>query len=335
MIEQNRNEFTKTNILQWWDAGYTGKGINIAVYDSQPALYGFMRSYASIPCDEDIDRDVDKRKLRENGHCISVTRVIHEVAPDAQIFLLDGMSGDNKRNAAWIADPTNGIDLIACSITSRFDSDKGGGRWEIIRDSGIPIFCATGNATEDEVDYPARFDWAIAVGAVVEATDKKAGYANYGQDLDCMGYTSVYVPTSNGGVTPFTGTSCAAPFACGVFALYAQWRKEQGLEISREAVQSFLRTYAQDMEKAGWDERTGYGLICLPPEVPEKEEEEEMQIILTVGSDTALVDGKEVSLLCAPLVVDGRTYLPVRDMGNLFGCQVDWKNETKQVVITK
>lgn len=334
MIEENIPKFEKTNILKWQVAGYTGKGINIAVYDSQPAIYDFMEEYASIPCDEYIDRDTDKRKLRQDGHCMSVAKVIHEVAPDAKIFLLDGMKDENANNAKWIVDPANGIDLIACSHGSSIGAGKDGEndqRWKTIKASGIPMFCASGNQGTTPPHNPARYGWTIGVGAALSSLDQPDANSNYGEGLDCLAYTLVFMPTSDGRVIPFGGTSCSAPFACGLFALYAQWMKEQKKAITVEAVKRFIMDYAQDMKETGWDETTGYGLISLPEEVPEVED---MKIVLTIDSDIAVVDGREVQMLAAPLVRDGRTYLPVRDVGNLLGCRVDWVGETKQVIIT-
>jgi hypothetical protein len=54
---------------------------------------------------------------------------------------------------------------------------------------------------------------------------------------------------------------------------------------------------------------------------------------LRIGSTTALVNGKSVALEAAPRIVAGRTFVPVRFVGEAFGGQVSWTAATRTVVI--
>lgn len=49
-------------------------------------------------------------------------------------------------------------------------------------------------------------------------------------------------------------------------------------------------------------------------------------VVLTVGSKTATIDGKAVTLLKAPEVKNNRTYVPLRFIGETFGCDVVWES---------
>ncbi len=57
------------------------------------------------------------------------------------------------------------------------------------------------------------------------------------------------------------------------------------------------------------------------------------KIILTINSKTALVNDSEVTLDCAPVVVNDRTFVPLRFISEALGYNVNYVNTTKQVVI--
>lgn len=60
------------------------------------------------------------------------------------------------------------------------------------------------------------------------------------------------------------------------------------------------------------------------------------QVVLTLNTTTALVNGEEMSLLSPPTVIQNTTLLPLRFVANqVVGAQVDWNSETQTVTITK
>ena len=60
------------------------------------------------------------------------------------------------------------------------------------------------------------------------------------------------------------------------------------------------------------------------------------KVIVTLNSKTALVNGKPVELLTAPVVIEGTTLLPLRFVSEkVVSAQVDWNSATKTVTITK
>ena len=58
-------------------------------------------------------------------------------------------------------------------------------------------------------------------------------------------------------------------------------------------------------------------------------------VTLTVGSTRAFVNNKETEIGTAPIIIDGRTFLPVRFLSENLGLDVDWNEETKTVTITQ
>lgn len=59
------------------------------------------------------------------------------------------------------------------------------------------------------------------------------------------------------------------------------------------------------------------------------------QIVLTIGEKDAFVFGETVSNDVAPVILNDRTYLPVRFICESLGLKVEWNEETRQVIITK
>ena len=58
-------------------------------------------------------------------------------------------------------------------------------------------------------------------------------------------------------------------------------------------------------------------------------------ILITIGADTAYVNGTAVKLDAAAFVENGRTYLPLRFISETLGAQVAWNEAEKTVTITK
>ena len=52
-------------------------------------------------------------------------------------------------------------------------------------------------------------------------------------------------------------------------------------------------------------------------------------ISLTVGSNVAIVNGVQVPINAAPVIKNGRTYLPISSLSGLLGLTKDWNNETR------
>ena len=90
-------------------------------------------------------------------------------------------------------------------------------------------------------------------------------------DLTAPG-VGVLAPDRNGGYTPVTGTSFAAPFVTGAAALLMQWGIVEGNDpyLYGEKVKAYLRKGAQPIrgETEYPNARVGYGSLCIAESFP-------------------------------------------------------------------
>ena len=59
------------------------------------------------------------------------------------------------------------------------------------------------------------------------------------------------------------------------------------------------------------------------------------KIELVIDSKTALLNGEKHELDVTPIIINDRTYLPIRFIAEGFGWKVDWNEQSRQVTITK
>lgn len=55
------------------------------------------------------------------------------------------------------------------------------------------------------------------------------------------------------------------------------------------------------------------------------------EIKVTIGNNTAGIDGKSVKLDVPPVIINGRTMVPVRFIGEAFGARFEWDGNVRKV----
>lgn len=58
------------------------------------------------------------------------------------------------------------------------------------------------------------------------------------------------------------------------------------------------------------------------------------KVSISIGANVALVNGESIALDSPAFIQNDRVFVPVRFLAEIFGAQVVWNNDTKQVVIT-
>ncbi len=319
MIEENRAEFAKANVIRYHNEGILGEGITVAVLDDEGEPRAHMKDFAVLPFNNH----------NGIGHKTNVASVIHELLPKAKVVMLNSYGKHSNRLECyeWIRD--NKPDLVNISYSLAITNGL-----DILERTDIPIVCAAGNQGNDKkLSIPARYPWTIAVGAMYEGTNAVAGYSNAGPELDCVGFTNIHVPSNEGykRTFDFTGTSCATPFVVGMLGLYLCWRKTKGLPaLTREEVKAFIHRNCKDYYEPGHDYKSGHGLFVLPdPVIP---------LELIVGSRAYYLYGKEMQMDTVPTIDNAwRTMVPLRFIAEGLGRKItpiyDSKGLTKRVII--
>lgn len=120
---------------------------------------------------------------------------------------------------------------------------------------GVLVIAAVGNEG-DRVNYPAAFPTVLAVGAV-DSRKRAVPYSNAGPEVGVVASGEVYTTRLQGGYGPHSGTSMAAPQVAGLAALI--WKQYPHLLPSE--VRNHIMYTSKDVHEAGWDRKTGHGLI--------------------------------------------------------------------------
>jgi subtilisin family serine protease len=129
--------------------------------------------------------------------------------------------------------------------------------------AGGVLIAAAGNdgnppGNGDNVSYPARLQNEVAVGAT-NTNDSRASFSSTGPDLDLMAPgVSILSTVNGGGYNSFSGTSMASPHVAGSAALVIH---ALGSGWGNAAVVDALIGTADDLGKAGFDTKYGYGLV--------------------------------------------------------------------------
>ena len=160
----------------------------------------------------------------------------------------------------WATD--NGAKVINLSLGMATDSATMKSAIDYAYNKGVAIFAATGNASRNAVDYPARYKNVMGVGATTDGK-KMADFSNYGTGLDVVAIGSYYTTTATGGYASASGTSFATPQVAGLASLIYPFypnAKNDGADAA-EWVYDQIRQAAKPLNNGAG--RDGYGLIDI------------------------------------------------------------------------
>ncbi|NRS51170.1 S8 family serine peptidase [Brevibacillus sp. HB2.2] len=268
----------------FWEAGYTGAGVKIAVIDTGinphedlPNLLGAWNVITDSPDRTDISPgdghgtcSAGVIAARGNNN-----RGIKGVAYEAELysiccyFVRDNEARTNTSNVVEALEyaATLDIDVVLCNVQLSTGGSALQAACDALEAKGVPILAAAGNfgdldPNKDTVRYPGHFDKVIAVGSVelgqsIEQLDR-VNTSGSGPYLDIASYTGQPATTKTGGYTDaYYGTSCATPFATGVMALIKQAYPSLNAQQLRDKLYQGVTPY-------GTQNEYGRGLIGLP-----------------------------------------------------------------------
>ena len=215
-----------------WNAGYTGKGVKVAVIDS-----GVLSTH------EDLNVIDNKSFVTGNsspndgvGHGTHVAGLVAAkkgngkggagIAPDAEILNLrvlgdDGSGEDYDIMRAVSYAAQNGVDIINMSLGGPGYSKSFQTVVKSAYESGVLVLAAAGNESTSAKAYPAGYDYVYSIGAVRQ-NKGKTYFTNYGSWVDFSAPGEDLYSTYNAGTSSYTamsGTSMACPVAAGTAAV--------------------------------------------------------------------------------------------------------------------
>lgn len=273
MYKGNEKEFSACNIQQWHNLGYTGKGINVGntekAYPQSPLFDGKLH--------DEYEKGYSYSKSA-NDHGNLTSHVIHQVAPDADIYLLN--MGFNQKNSVFsgtlpeLTIPMileKNITVISSSSWSPMSYKKANGMVRHLRDKTVFISAASNDGFEGLDGYGVTEDWhsigAVGIREVGNEIYIK-GYSSRGKELDFVSFSGLCIPHFNNDYTGHTipeGTSFAAPLFAGMCALVQQFFLEKaGRTLDHFEMEKFIMDNLVDLGDVGWNENYGHGLFVLP-----------------------------------------------------------------------
>lgn len=272
MIEQNRKKFEICNIPLWWSKGYTGKGIKIANMErANPNLYFFDGKV------KDPFR-IGKNDYT-NKHGNKTADVLHQVAPDADIYILsdNGRYTNDKASGDFIETSLpyiqrKGIHLVNASLKGQNSKELNKKILET-QELGTVFITSAGNEGENGLTSYAKSNIWISVAAL-GYKDKSGNiylkkYSSRGKELDISCFSGLYIHDARKGyenrVFRVEGTSFSSPMLCGMLALVQQYFLEKvGRTLYQDEILQFIQDHVVDLGEEGHDELYGHGLFVLP-----------------------------------------------------------------------
>ncbi|MBD8035764.1 S8 family peptidase [Solibacillus sp. A46] len=266
--ELERWNLKAMDVQNGWNAGFTGKGVKIAIIDSGVANHSDLTVVGGASFVGNSYED-------DHGHGTHVAGIIvgkHNgigvagIAPNAEVYALKAIGKDGKGDVAdvlkaidWAIE--NKMHIINLSFG---DLEYAKSLHEGVKkaaDHGIMIVAASGNEGNDSgtgntINYPARHDEVISV-ASINRQFKRSSFSGTGNTNDFAAPgEEIYSTYLNGQYATYNGTSMATPHITGVLALLM----EQYPYATATELRDGLRYIAEDLGEVGYDSLYGYGL---------------------------------------------------------------------------
>ena len=274
-----------------------GEAVKVAIIDTgvdynHPDLAGNVKGGASFV-------DYTSNYMDDNGHGTHVAGIIAAVdnevgvigvAPKIELYALKALDSEGSGYVSdvvaaidWAVE--NGMQIVSMSLGANNDYKSLRQACDAAYASGVLLVAAAGNDASrftvifgiDTIDYPARYDSVVAVGAINQE-DERPSWSSTGPELELAAPgVDIYSTYWDNTYAALSGTSMACPHVSGVAALIfasnigeiAPSYDFDGDKIwDADEVRAWLQATAEDLGNPGKDEFYGYGLVDAEKAVP-------------------------------------------------------------------
>lgn len=316
---KNQNEYT--NVSEWHEAGFTGKGI--LVWDMEG-----LSEHGKITRQRILDAAPDAEVINRpwNKSTIDMSEYVYDEKTKTNIHFKDFVekykpqiltcSKGGSKNAYKITKPILDVAQkkhnLLCFNSGGNDGDSG------VKGGSLPQ------------------ENAMYIGAVMMFQNnpediRPCGYSSLGDEFEEIDF-STFV-----GRQGHNGTSFSAPFVAGQAALL---RQRYGA-MSQEEVYNYFKMVSKPLQTDRnairtdfigghylYDFKTGYGIPVLP-------HLDKNYITMDIGSHIYMRNGIPQEMDTVPFIKDSRTFVPIAFVALALGAEVKWNAILKRVTITK
>ncbi len=280
-----------------------GEAVKVAIIDTgvdynHPDLAGNVKGGASFV-------DYTSNYMDDNGHGTHVAGIIAAVdnevgvigvAPKIELYALKALDSEGSGYVSdvvaaidWAVE--NGMQIVSMSLGANNDYESLRQACDAAYASGVLLVAAAGNDASrftvifgiDTIDYPARYDSVVAVGAINQE-DERPSWSSTGPELELAAPgVNIYSTYWDNTYAALSGTSMACPHVSGVAALIfasnigeiaPSYDFDGDKTWDADEVRAWLQATAEDLGNPGKDEFYGYGLVDAEKAVPKPADSE-------------------------------------------------------------
>lgn len=247
----------------------SGAGVTVAVVDtgvdaSHPDLRGQLLPGYDFLNDDPYPND-------DNGHGTRMSGIVGAacnngegicgVAPGAMVLPIKSLDAQGYGPYSAVANGIvyavdHGARVVNLSLVGTAPSSILQAAVDYAAAHDVIVVAAAGNFGTDVPGYPAASSGAVAVAAINDA-DGHPSFSNSGPWVSVSAPGVDVVTTSPGGYATSTGTSPAAAFSSGVFALLLAANPA----LNRADAIARVQAGAVDLGASGWDPYFGWGRV--------------------------------------------------------------------------
>lgn len=316
--------------LEWPET--QGGGVKVCVVDTGAPQHPDIKlaGYADFTGEGPEDR---------RGHAIHVCGIlaadgkIKGVAPKVELFTAKVFRQTGGAQRDWIVRAldwarTNGMNVVNMSLGGPSPDAEVEKACRRCYDAGILLVTSAGNFGLDFPRmYPAEYDTCLSVSAV-DVEKQHADFSSRGEGVELAAAgVEVYSTWLNGLYALQCGTSMASPHIAGAAAIMiAKYRLRFGKDPAPGELRTMMAIYAEDLGPRGRDRKYGFGVFSFgritdgqpAPDRPA------IDLRFKVGQDRYWKNGQERKAHIAPVIINERTMVGLRDVGEALDCKVDW-----------